>query len=370
MISTKMLLGILAFVGFIGLIIFSGKMYAHTLRLSPGWSKAAMASGLLILGGFILSMTMGRSAQSLHPTIYTVLNTIAGFGFYLFLGGIALSVVALGAYLAKTTLPLFVPLAFLSIALLFSITGLIQARSLKTVEYSVTLQNLPKEWDGMRAVLVADTHFGLVNHVKFSDKVVNSILALNPDIVLHAGDFYDGPKIETAPITASWKRLADTIPVFYAPGNHETYGDYEAFVHSVRDAGVTVLDNRVVKHNGVQIAGLTYYGTNEESRTAAKQALTFLELKKETATILINHPPTSLSEAETAGVNLMVSGHTHNGQFWPMTYVVRPIYGIYYYGLNLFNEMQVLTTSGVGTFGPPFRTFNTPELVVITFKSK
>lgn len=370
MISTKVLLGILVFVGFIGLIVLSGKMYASAFRLSPHWSKAAMASGLLVLGGFILAMTMGRSAQSLHPNIYTALNIIAGFGFYLFLGGLALSIAALGFHLAKTTLPLFVPIAFFSLSLLLGITGLIQARHIKTVEYSVTLSNLPQEWNGVRAVLVSDTHFGLVNHAKFSDKVVDGILALNPDLVLHAGDFYDGPKVETAPITVSWKRLADALPVFYAPGNHETYGDYEMFVNSVRDAGVTVLDNRAVEHKGVQIAGLTYYGTNAESKAAANSALENLSLNRAKAAILINHPPTSLAEAETAGVNLVVSGHTHNGQFWPMTYVVRPIYGIYYYGLNLFNTMQVLTTSGVGTFGPPFRTFNTPELAVITFKTQ
>ncbi|MFZ4499938.1 MAG: metallophosphoesterase [Minisyncoccia bacterium] len=370
MISTKLLFGILVFLGFIGLIVLSGKMYASAFRLSPYWSKAAMASGVLVLGGFILAMTMGRSAQSLHPSMYTILNIIAGFGLYLFLGGIALSVVSFGFHLAKVSLPLAVPIVFLSISLLFGITGLIQSRYITTVEYAVTLPNLPEEWNGKRAVLVADTHFGLVNHVGFSDKVVNNILALNPDLVLNAGDFYDGPKIETAPITASWKRLADTIPVFYAPGNHEAYGDYEAFVHSVRDAGVTVLDNKLIEHKGVQIAGITYYGTDEESKVAAKSALENLSLNKAMAAILINHPPTSLAEAETAGVNLMVSGHTHNGQFWPMTYVVRPIYGIYYYGLNLFNTMQVLTTSGVGTFGPPFRTFNAPELVVITFKAQ
>ncbi|HEY0979858.1 MAG TPA: metallophosphoesterase [Candidatus Paceibacterota bacterium] len=370
MISTKMLLGILVFAGFIGLIILSGKMYAVAFRLSPAWSKAAMASGLLVLGGFILGMTMGRSAQSLHPTLYSAINIIAGFGFYLFLGGLALSVVMLGFSLAKTALPLFIPITFLSISLLLGITGLIQSRSFVTVEYSVTLANLPQEWNGVRAVLVSDTHFGLVNHAKFSDKVINNILTLNPDLVLHAGDFYDGPRVETAPITVSWKRLAEKIPVFYAPGNHETYGDYEMFVNSVRNAGVTVLDNRMVEHKGVQIAGLTYYGTNAESKTAANSALENLSLDKNKTAILINHPPTSLAEAENAGVNLMVSGHTHNGQFWPMTYVVRPIYGAYYYGLNLFNTMQVLTTSGVGTFGPPFRTFNSPELVVITFKTQ
>lgn len=366
----SIILASIVFIGFIGLIIFSGKIYAISFRLSPPWSKAAMASGVLVLAAFILAMAMGRSAQSIHPTIYTLLNSIAGVGFYIFLGGLVLSVVMLGFHLVKLSLPLIVPIIFLSTSLLFGITGLIQAQHITTVQYTVTLAHLPESWNGKRAVLVSDTHFGLVNHVKFSDKVVDSILTLNPDLVLHAGDFYDGPSVDTAPLTTSWARLSDTIPVFYAPGNHETYGDYNAFVNSVRNAGVTVLDNRSIEYEGVQIAGLTYYGTNAESKVAANQALTALKLDTEKTTILINHPPTSLQEAENVGVHLMVSGHTHNGQFWPMTYVVRPIYGIYYYGLNWFNKMQVLTTSGVGTFGPPLRLFNTPELVVITLKTE
>lgn len=86
--------------------------------------------------------------------------------------------------------------------------------------------------------------------------------------------------------------------------------------------------------------------------------------------ILINHPPTALAAAHEAGVDLQVSGHTHNGQFWPMTYLVRKIYGQYYYGLKAYEDMQVITSSGVGTFGPPFRLFNPPEIVLITFQTK
>ena len=246
--------------------------------------------------------------------------------------------------------------------------GLIQSRYIATKEYSVTLPNAPASWNGKTAVLVTDTHFGLVNYKKFSNKVVDKIIAIHPDFVLHAGDFYDGPTIATTPITDSWKRLTATAPVFFAPGNHEEYGDYSAFLTSISAAGVTVVDDKKVEYDGVQIAGITYRAGKEN--VSATQAIEHLSIDPTIASILINHPPTSVNAAANAGISLMVSGHTHNGQFWPNQYLVRKIYGIFAYGLNNFNDMQVLTSSGVGTFGPPFRTFNTPEVVVINFKVK
>lgn len=66
----------------------------------------------------------------------------------------------------------------------------------------------------------------------------------------------------------------------------------------------------------------------------------------------------------------MVSGHTHRGQFWPLNYIVKAIYGKYIYGMNVDDTLTTLTTSGVGTAGPPMRLFNSPEIVVINFQKE
>ncbi len=229
----------------------------------------------------------------------------------------------------------------------------------------MSLSQAPASWNGKTAALISDTHFGLVNHKKFADKVVNKILSLKPDFVLHAGDFYDGPIVDTEPITASWKKLTAEIPLFYTPGNHEAYGDYRLFIDSVKAAGATVLENEKTEYEGVQIAGTLYHPGKEPHDIG--DTLKSLSLNNDMATILINHPPTAFAAPDEYCVNLIVSGHTHRGQAWPFRYITKKVYAGYDYGMKPYKNLTSITSSGIGTYGPPIRLFNSPEVVLITF---
>ncbi len=350
------------------LTFLTARVYSEGFKLSTHHSKNVLIMTFFVPLAFIASLiARGSATLGMSPTLYTIVNTTAGLFFFAALGAVILGLALIISTLTQITLPTAVAVVILCGSLLLGTIGIIQSRYIKIVAYTVTLPHAPESWNGKKAVLVSDTHFGLVNYKKFSDRVVNRILALQPDFVLHAGDFYDGPNVDTEPLTASWKNLTAKVPVFYAPGNHELYGNYKVFVQSVADAGVTVLENKKTLYEGVQIAGVTYHEGKESPETA--QAIASLGIDASIASILINHPPTALQSAEKAQVGLMVSGHTHNGQFWPLTYVVRKVYGAYHYGHNMHGSMDTITTSGVGTWGPAIRLFNTPELVVITFKT-
>ena len=342
-------------------------MYSLGMRFEVVATRLTFFVFLIIPILFVGSIIVVRSG-SIGATLYREIQLLAGIGLYVFLGAILLGICLLIAYIARVSLPIGVAWGIFALSLIFAGIGFVQSRFITTRSYTVTLPNAPQSWDGKTAVLVSDTHFGLINHGNFSNKVVDAILALKPDFILHAGDFYDGPAVDTLPITASWKRLVSAVPVFYAPGNHEEYGNYAGFLDSIRNAGVTILDNKKTVYDGVQIAGITYHEGKDNA--AAALAIEALNLDPNVPSILINHPPTSLAAAVTQGVDLQVSGHTHRGQTWPVRYLVRRIYGAYYYGLNAYETMNVITTSGVGTFGPPFRLFNPPELILITFKTK
>lgn len=351
-----------------GIAFFTAKIFSKGFRMNHPSSTSVIIAALLVPLFFIGNLIMSRSSEFASPVVYTIINTVAGITLFLFIGSLVLGLALLIAYITHTALPLYVPWIILVLSLALGIGGFIQAKYYTIREYTVTLPNALASWNDKTAVLVADTHFGLTNHVKFSNKVVDRILALNPDFVLHAGDFYDGPHIDTAPITSSWKRLTAALPVFYAPGNHEGYGEYNIFIQSARDAGITVLDDKKVTYDGIAIAGIIYRGGKESPEATA--AIASLALENEPASILINHPPHSLEAAHQNGVDMMVSGHTHNGQFWPMTHLIKKIYAPYHHGLHAYKDMQVLTTSGIGTYGPAIRLFNTPELVLIRFKTK
>jgi len=362
---SRILFGVSLSLILIGVSYFTSKMYALGLQFEVVASRLSFFVFLLIPLLFAASIILARSGH-IGATPYRELQILAGIGFYIFIGAIFLGVCLISSRIGGTTLPVFVAAGILVLSCILSVIGYMQSKYVKITPYTVSLRGAPASWNGKNAVLVSDTHFGIVNHKVFSNKVVDMILEMHPDFVLHAGDFYDGPAVDTTPMTASWKRLASMIPVFYAPGNHEEYGNYAGFLDSIKSAGVTVLDDKKTLYDGVEIAGITY--REGKDNTAATVALATLELSQTVPTLLINHPPTSLAAAQAQGVDLQVSGHTHNGQFWPMTYAVRRVYGPYYYGLKKYQDMDVITTSGVGTFGPPFRLFNPPELVLITFK--
>ncbi|HEX3372529.1 MAG TPA: hypothetical protein VHS08_08420, partial [Candidatus Acidoferrales bacterium] len=86
------------------------------------------------------------------------------------------------------------------------------------------------------------------------------------------------------------------------------------------------------------------------------------------ASVLLVHDPNLLPIALEAGISLQLSGHTHRGQFFPFTIIVKRIYGIYAYGLQRFHQLQVYTSCGAGTWGPPMRLGSNPEIVLIRFE--
>ena len=93
-----------------------------------------------------------------------------------------------------------------------------------------------------------------------------------------------------------------------------------------------------------------------------------LRLKDGPASILLNHVPNRLPLAEHAGVSLQLSGHTHGGgQLFPFNFITRRAFGKFTYGLQRFGEMQVYTSSGAGTWGPPMRVGTHSEIVLLTF---
>jgi predicted MPP superfamily phosphohydrolase len=121
-----------------------------------------------------------------------------------------------------------------------------------------------------------------------------------------------------------------------------------------------------VEVDGLQIAGVSYRNAAHDSQFAA--ALRSLRLDRGRASILLTHAPDHPEIAEAAGISLQLSGHTHLGQFLPWSWMARRIYRQFVYGLSRIGKMQVFTSSGAGTWGPPLRLGSNPEIVVLEFQ--
>ena len=260
----------------------------------------------------------------------------------------------------------FIAEVLLTAAIATAIFGLVNARMLRVRHVSVTLARLPQAWRDRRALLISDMHLGHVNGKWLAQKIASKARELNPEIIFIAGDLFDGSEVDAAEMVAPLGSMRPPLGTFFVGGNHEEHGGAAKFEEAVRSAGIRVLHNESVNVDGMRIVGVPY-----GSASYGLQARTFLEdlkLKDGPASILLNHVPNRLQIAEHAGVSLQLSGHTHGGgQFIPYNFITRRAFGEFTYGLQRFGEMQVYTSSGAGTWGPPMRVGTNPEIVLLTF---
>ena len=252
-----------------------------------------------------------------------------------------------------------------AIATLAGIYGLINARLMRTRRITVELPNLPASWKGRRAILLSDLHLGAINGAGFSRRLVAQAAKLAPDIVFLPGDLFDGTKGDLDRLVAPLKQLAPPLGIYFSTGNHEEFTDPAHYIEAVRGAAIRVLGDELVWIDGVQVAGVLYHSSSSPLRM--KAALDGMKLDRARPSILLNHAPTRLPTVEQAGFSLQLSGHTHGGQFLPFTWITRSIYGPFTSGFARFGALQVYTSTGAGSWGPPLRAGTRPEIVIITF---
>jgi predicted MPP superfamily phosphohydrolase len=205
-----------------------------------------------------------------------------------------------------------------------------------------------------------------VRNRNFLERMVTKILDEGPDAIFIAGDLYDGTAIDAALAAQPLSKLTAPHGVYFVAGNHEQFGDDSKYLQAVKAAGVRVLNNEKVEADGLQIIGVPYNHATRGEHLAS--ALKSVSLDRERASILLVHAPDHPEVAEAAGVSLQLSGHTHLGQFIPWSWFARRIYRQFVYGLSRIGKMQVFTSSGAGTWGPPLRLGSNPEIVMLQFE--
>jgi len=193
-------------------------------------------------------------------------------------------------------------------------------------------------------------------------------MSVAPDLVLIAGDLYDGVAGDFERLALPWKELvASQVAsqgVYYIACNHEEFYAHAEYLPALLRSGVRVLNNEKVEVDGLQIAGVHY---RDAATDSYRLVLNGLGLDRNRASILLLHAPVQLPLNEREGVSLQLSGHTHGGQFFPWTLIGQRVWGKFNHGLQKLGNMQVFVTYGAGTWGPPVRLGTQPEIIVITF---
>jgi len=218
----------------------------------------------------------------------------------------------------------------------------------------------PKLGREARLVQISDAHIGDIRGRRYLAKLVRMVNALEPELVLITGDLADGPHRYDETTFAPLNDIK--APVLFTIGNHEYYAGLEVVLPLIARTKARTLRNEVVDLGDVRVVGID---DGHDGRLAAK-VLAEAPPKQEGAfTVLMYHRPVGIRHAHEAGVDLMLSGHTHAGQFLPFPLLARLIWKRWYTGLREHQGTYLYASAGAGTWGPPFRLGTRSEIALI-----
>jgi predicted MPP superfamily phosphohydrolase len=346
------------------------------------WPAAVVAVGTVafLAAAVAFPVLMFRGHARRHDGMARAGDTMLGAIWVLFtwsvLGTLLRAVLAL-AGVADPVRSRLVAAGVLVVAAVLLVWGYAEAMRVPRVRRAdVTLDRLGPGLDGVRVVLLTDTHYGPIDRVRWSARVIEVVNGLDADIVCHTGDIADGTvdqrREQAAPLGTVRARLART----YVTGNHEYFGDAQGWLDHMRVLGWEPLHNRhvVVERDGsaLVIAGVddrTAAGSGRPGHRA-DHAAALVGADPDLPVLLLAHQPKQIDAAVTHGVDLQISGHTHGGQIWPFHYLVRVDQPVVQ-GLSRHGERtQLYTSRGTGFWGPPFRVFAPSEITVLTLRAR
>jgi uncharacterized protein len=255
--------------------------------------------------------------------------------------------------------------------ILLSAIALIQGLRPPVIEnYEIYLSGLRDELDGITIIGISDMHLGSLIGTEWLEARIAQVSEQKPDIIVLLGDISEGHGESTEELLPVLNRFSAPLGVWAVLGNHE--------FHSHRNMEKSLIEKtnfNLLRNSWQEIQpGLVLTGVDDltSSRKSGRDDDLFFMSKKEMpqgATILISHNPLQLEKVANAGVDLMISGHTHGGQIWPFNFIVETRYP-FLEGLHKIRNMNLIISRGAGTWGPRMRLWCPGEILRITLHPK
>jgi uncharacterized protein len=247
------------------------------------------------------------------------------------------------------------------LAAVATIVGFINARRRAGIRrVDVPIAGLPAALHGFSIAQISDLHVGATIKRDYLERIVNAVNGLDADMIAVTGDLADGSVRDLSRHTEPLSRLTARHGAFFVTGNHEYYSGAGAWVNEVRRLGLAVLMNEhvVLRHDdaSVVVAGVTDYsaGYFDPSQRSDPAAAMTGAPGDAGVRLLLAHQPRSAFAAAQAGFDLQLSGHTHGGQIFPWTFLVR-LQQPFTAGLHRLGRLSVYISRGTGYWGPPTR---------------
>ena len=207
----------------------------------------------------------------------------------------------------------------------------------------------------LRFVQITDVHIGS-RSAAFLERVMQKVNGLDSQFLCITGDFIDAPGIGEEKLSAL---RSCPVPIYFCIGNHERYEDLDDILGRLQRLGVTVLRTATSTQGAVQLIGID----DSENPSQVEREIARLEIDPQRFVLLLYHRPRGLAAAAAAGVDLMISGHTHNGQIVPFNLVVKNVFE-QIVGLFTHGDTKLYVSPGTGTWGPVMRLGSRGELTL------
>lgn len=343
----------------------------HVYMLLPlAWPWKVLVVGLGVVSFLLLFVNLSglldRLPLGLATVFYEVGDSSIIVMLYLTMVFLLLDLLRLLHILPLTLLTANAPMAIgLTVAMVaIFVYGNLHYRNKQRVSLELTTEKpLQHQY---KVLMASDMHLGYHNRRAELARWIDLMKAEQPDLILIAGDIVDmsiRPLIEED-MAAEFRRLE--CPVYACLGNHEYYTGTPQAQQFYRDAHIRLLSDS----HAVVDSSLVIIGRDDRTNRRRKRVADLVgKAGTECYTILLDHQPYALEQSEQAGVDFQLSGHTHRGQVWPVSWITDAIYECSW-GSHHRGSTQYYVSSGLGIWGGKFRIGTQSEYVVATIREK
>ena len=345
------------------MLVMQGYVSWHVWRVLPFSTPvkvAVMVLMLLALGCMVFQFKRDSMSLGMATAVYEIGNSWLIIMFYLLMAFLVLDIGRLVHLVPASWLRDngITSLVLTGVMLVTFIGGNIHYHNKQRQE--INLKTDKQIERPIKIVMLSDLHAGFHNRRDEVGRWVNMINAEKADIILIAGDMIDG---NVRPLLAQGtaeelRRL--NAPTLACLGNHEYITGIDKSIDFIGQTGIQLL-----RDSTAVIGNVTIVGRDDRSNHNRKSVEQLMQnVSRDNYIILLDHQPFNLEEAEQNNVDLQLSGHTHNGQIWPLNWVTKKMYECNY-GMYRRGKTDYYVSSGIGIWGGKFRIGTDSEYVVI-----
>jgi len=360
-------------------------IYIHGMQALPtgmGFKKWYPWVFLFLSASYVIGRVLERVWISPVSSFFTFVGSFwLAFMVYLLLAVVVIDIFRLVFYFLPRPDLLFSNAVAVKKYLFVTVAGLagvivlaghINALTPRVKRLDLTINKHAGQLKTLHIAAASDIHMGTLVGPRRTAQLVKMLTDCKADVILLAGDIVDE---DLAPVIRydlgrSLLKLKAPLGVYAITGNHEYIGGADSAVKYLEDHGIKMLRDTAVKINeSFYLAGRNDRDSQRFSSMARKnldEVLAGVDLAL--PVIMMDHQPFNLQQVADAGVDIQLSGHTHNGQLWPFNYITKAIFEVSW-GYKQKGDSHFYVSSGYGGWGPPVRTGNRPEIldIYVTF---